>query len=256
VSEYHVIRTALIDADYLAHEAAAWAHATQADAFDLMERVQATVKGWAAQACCRFWVVLYSDSRENNFRRDHYPLYKAHRTGDPPAMLEIARQCIRDMSARTYTAPRLEADDLMGIMGTNGRIENPVLVTRDKDLRQIPGWHLNPYAEDFPVYVSRREADLNFCAQWLQGDAVDGFPGIKGVGPKRARKIIGDPDSLRIAYQRCTEAYEESGKSRDQCLAQARCARILRACDWDPDARVAVPWTPERSLEQEGDWNE
>jgi DNA polymerase-1 len=214
---YLVQRTALIDADFIAYEAAAWAHATQADVFDLTQRVEGTVKEWAEKACASKWIVMYSCSREENFRRDWYPLYKAHRTSEPPAMLDAAQQVIKDMSATVVYMPRLEADDVMGIAQTNGKTPNTVIVSVDKDMRQIPGWHCNPHKEDFPVFVTEDEADYLFYMQWLTGDATDGYGGI---------------------------AYEKADYDLTQAVGQARCARILRASDWNSEDRLIIPWTP------------
>jgi DNA polymerase-1 len=244
---YIVNRTALIDADFIAYEAAAWAHATQADAFDLTQRVEGTVKEWATKACAAKWIVCYSCSRDENFRRDHYPLYKAHRTSEPPAMLETAQQVIKDMSATVVYMPNLEADDVMGIAQTNGKTPNTVIVSVDKDMRQIPGWHLNPHKEDFPVLVTEDDADYLFYMQWLTGDATDGYPGIKGIGPKTAEKILGPKGDPPQDYEaRIFDAYEKAGKTPDEAIGQARCARILRASDWNSEDRQVIPWDSRR----------
>ena len=267
-NELHVNRTALIDADYLAYEAAAWAHSYQADAHDLTERVQGTLAEWQQRAFCSHAIATFSCARADNFRKDAYPLYKAHRTGDPPAMLGIAQQAIKD-TLRSVTIDRLEADDIMGIIATNGKIENPVIVSVDKDMRQIPGWHLNPHKEDFPVFISVLDADYLFFQQWLTGDSTDGYGGIKGVGPAKAMKLLNaalseyevgvdegmalvqpGPVLLQMAVM---YAYRDAGLSRDTCIAQARCARILRASDWDAEAKAIIPWEPDPST---GDlWN-
>jgi DNA polymerase-1 len=242
---YLVQRTALIDADFIAYEAAAWAHATQADVFDLTQRVEGTVKEWAEKACASKWIVMYSCSREENFRRDWYPLYKAHRTSEPPAMLDAAQQVIKDMSATVVYMPRLEADDVMGIAQTNGKTPNTVIVSVDKDMRQIPGWHCNPHKEDFPVFVTEDEADYLFYMQWLTGDATDGYGGIKGIGPAKARKILGPAGGVIADYEKAVlDAYEKADYDLTQAVGQARCARILRASDWNSEDRLIIPWTP------------
>jgi 5'-3' exonuclease len=244
VREFHIHRTALVDADYLCYEAAAWALSTQADFDDLHERLTNTIRRWVEQACCSDWIVLYSCEREDNFRRDHYPLYKAHRSGSAPPMLEDAKQVIRSMGKKSIARPRIEADDLMGILASNGKVENPVIITRDKDLRQIPGWHFNPYAEDFPVFVGQHDADRLFYSQWLTGDQTDGFGGIKGVGPAKAAKLLEGLCSGVQSELAVMDAYREAGYTWQECLAQARCARILRSEDWDATRQEPIPWEP------------
>lgn len=246
--EYNVKRMALIDADYIAYTLAAWAHSSQADSLEMTNRIEEMFEDWLRRACCTDFLICFSDDRENNFRRDYYPLYKAHRTGEPPAMLGKAKQVLADYGL-VVKIPRLEADDVMGILATNGKIENPVIITVDKDLRQIPGWHFNPDKEDFPVYVSEVEADYVFYTQWLTGDSTDGFKGIKGCGPKTAERILNQSDPTGCASGEVWDwhvlaAYQEAGATLDEALAQARCARILRASDFDAETRTHLPWSP------------
>ncbi len=239
--EYVTERTALLDADYIAYQAAAWAHSDMASEIELVERVQDTAASWKRLACATHSIALFSCSREDNFRRDHYPLYKAHRSSDPPAMLEAAKDAIKAV-VPSLSMPRLEADDIMGVLATNGKVENPVIVSRDKDMLQIPGWHLNPWKDDFPILVSPEDADRLFYQQWLTGDSVDGFGGIKGVGPKKAEKLLDTFEDAGLQWQGCLETYDTHGYTVVQALAQARCARILRAEDWDAEAKAVRPW--------------
>lgn len=247
MTDYHVERTALIDADFIAYQLAAWAHSAQADSLAMATRIEGQFEDWMQRSCCTHSIACFSCSRDDNFRRDHYPLYKTHRTTEPPAMLDRAKEIVSDAADRALMIPRLEADDAMGILATAGKVENPVIITVDKDLRQIPGWHFNPDKEDFPVFVSESDANRLFYQQWLTGDATDGFGGIKGVGPKKADKILHCGNCEGTPPPECWEAsvldaYEKAGMSLDEALAQARCARILRAEDFDADNRRPIPW--------------
>lgn len=242
---YKVNRTALIDADYIAYTLAAWAHGNQADALEMATRVEEMFEDWLNRACCTDFLICFSCSREDNFRRDHYPLYKSHRKGEPPAMLDKAKQILAD-HGKVITIPRLEADDIMGILATAGKIENAVIITVDKDLRQIPGWHFNPDKEDFPVFVGEDDADYFFFMQWLTGDSTDNFGGIKGIGQKKAEKILNAGGNWeRLAIQ----SYQDAGMTYEEAMGQARCARILRASDFDTETRLPIPWDIEGGIE-------
>jgi DNA polymerase-1 len=245
MTQHFTPRTALIDGDIIAYRAAAWAHGNQGDLHDVIERVEADVHDWQARAFCNKAIITLSCSRDDNYRRDHYPLYKAHRTGDPPAMLNEAKSAIRNM-ALTVTMKRLEADDIMGILATGTKVVNPVVITIDKDLRGVPGWHFNPDKEDFPVFVSEEAADNLFYTQWLTGDATDGFGGIKGCGPAKATKLLAAARADEVSLDwACLDAYEAKGYSVEDALAQARCARILRLSDYNLEDKVVIPWTPD-----------
>ncbi len=249
--KYKVKRTGLIDADLLAYSMAAWAQDNQGDVSDMAYRIESTLSDWIDRACCTTAFACFSCSREDNFRRDHYPLYKSNRSDEYPALLDVAKKIVSDNCQRTVLIPRLEADDVMGIMLTNGKVLNPVCITSDKDLRSVPGWHFSPGKQDFPSEVSVESADRLFYQQWLTGDRVDGFNGIKGVGPKTADKILSE--GLSRAQMECDilAAYQGEGYTREEALAQARCARILRAEDFDVAARVAIPWDTENPALQD-----
>ncbi len=235
---YHVERTALIDADHLAYQQAAAAHANQDSAHAMNERIQDLLAAYTRLACCTKFITVFSCSREDNFRREVYAPYKTNRTQEPPAMLDAARSLLAE-AGPTIHRSTVEADDVMGILQTNGKIAHTVIVSVDKDMKSIPGLHFNPDKDDFPVRVTLEEADYNFHIQWLTGDTTDGYPGIKGVGKVKAAKI------LRYAEDSPAEAilgaYRDAGKTLEEALQQAQCARILRAEDWDDGP---VLWTP------------
>lgn len=122
-----------------------------------------------------------------NFRKEIDPNYKLHRAKRerPKYLLDCYRYLYEEwgaVSERGY-----EADDLLGISVT----EQPdrLLVSYDKDLKQIPGWHYD--TRNFTLsYVTPEEAERFFMLQLLMGDAADNVKGIKGIGPKKAEKLL------------------------------------------------------------------
>jgi hypothetical protein len=243
-----VERTALIDGDFIAYQTAAWAVAAQADLLAVTERMQAQLGDWAERAFCTKSIVALSCSRDDNFRRGVYPFYKNNRTTEPPPFLDAAKDIIRD-NYTCVTRPHLEADDVIGIMATNGKIENPVVVAVDKDMRQIPGLYFNPDKMDFPERITVGEANHTFLMQWLCGDTTDGFKGMFRVGPKKAEGMIPPPCMLETdvggaleGEKAVFEAYADHPKGYDleYVLQMRACARILRAEDWDGKKPLVV----------------
>jgi DNA polymerase-1 len=187
-------------------------------------------------------IVALSDPGGKTFRHAIYPPYKASRK---PVRKPLAYWPLRDYIVDHYdvrTLPLLEADDVLGILATNGEHENPVIVTEDKDLKTVRGKVYNPRKEEFTV-TNMKGAHLWHMVQTLAGDPVDGYPGIKGVGVKTALKIL-DGLPKRQWWPAVLERYIADGQTTKAAIIQAQCAKILEARDWDAEKSKRIPWNP------------
>lgn len=245
-------RTALIDGDIVVWKASAFAHDHQGDELELEERVVWDVGDWMRRAFCSAAIVCFSGPRDSNFRRDAWPLYKTNRKDERPEFHGMAVDILKE-NFKVFQRETLEADDCMGLLATMGTIENPVIVSIDKDMRTIPGWHFNPDKDDFPLHVSYDWAEYSFLLQWAMGDRVDGYKGIEKVGQKGAEKIL--RGSGESGVRAVLDAYRDKGHTWNYALAQARCARILTVDNWDLDTKKPILWSP-LSIDTEGleDW--
>ena len=115
---------------------------------------------------------------------------------------------IREYMVDTWGAELVdgrESDDALGCWQWSCKDKSTVIVSIDKDLNQIPGYHYNPRKRQF-YYVTKHAADTFFWEQMLQGDATDNIPGIKGVGPKTIERMVercgGDLVKLRAEVER------------------------------------------------------
>jgi DNA polymerase-1 len=206
-------------------------------------------------------ILCLSCPTRHYFRTDIYPEYKAHRTaGFKPLALDAVKKFFRESGEfESKTKPDLEADDVCGILATHPTLitGEKVVVSADKDLRQIPGSHFNPRKPSEGVFsITVAQGDEWFYTQALTGDPTDGFPGCPRIGPVKAKKILGQanldfanaPDeSVTLDYyvwQSIAGAYERAGKDEAYALTMARVARILRASDYDFDNQRPILWTP------------
>ena len=130
---------------------------------------------------------------KGNFRKDIYDKYKVNRKpleDDKKKALAYGHQYMVDYHGAVM-ADGMEADDLVAIWAAEMRAVGGdyTIVGIDKDLLQIPGWHYNFVKKD-SLYVDEDLANYKLMIQALTGDTSDNIPGIKGVGPKKAEKII------------------------------------------------------------------
>jgi DNA polymerase I len=177
-----------------------------------------------------------------SFRYGVWPQYKANRKKyrKPAGYLELQKWAWRGAAARGWeveTLSDVEGDDVLGVLYEEG----DVIVSVDKDMLTIPGLHLR----DGEVReVSRLEADRNFYAQVLVGDTSDNYPGCPGVGAVGAEKLLAGCAAEVEMWQAVLEAYEKKGLDEAYAITQARCARILRAGEYDHKACTPLLWSP------------
>ena len=124
-----------------------------------------------------------------------------------------------------------EADDAIGIHATSLRDES-VIVTIDKDLDMIPGYHYNPVKKE-SYYIDDKEAIKNFYRQILTGDKVDNIEGLRGIGPKKADKILAEADTELKMYEAVLKAYDNN---QERVIENGQLLWIRRQEDelWQP----------------------
>jgi len=145
---------------------------------------------------------------KDNYRHDIAKTkpYKGNRKDAPrPVHLHSLREYL--ITAWDFrVANGQEADDAIGIHATLTR-DNSIIVSIDKDLDMIPGHHYNPVKKDH-YYVNDKVALKNFYRQILTGDKVDNIEGLRGIGLKKADKILGDFDTDLAMYEAVLKAYD------------------------------------------------
>lgn len=138
----------------------------------------------------------------------------------------------------------MEADDAMSLIqyenykaslmleGLDHTLDPTIIATRDKDLRQVPGWHygweLGNQPSFGPKYISEEEGMRFFYKQCLMGDRVDNIEGLPKCGPVKAEKVLGDTQVSTEMFLRVREAYRgfyEDVKIADEKLLEN--ARLL-----------------------------
>lgn len=256
-------RTALIDADIVAFKGTSanerrfqWDEETvSVDAdFDSARDFAANLIEEYRETLGADRIVICLSDPDENFRKDVYPLYKSKR--DPskkPQYLQQLKDWFKD-SYETYQRPRLEADDCMGILSTHPTLikGEKIIVSEDKDMQTIPGLLFNPRKDRVPRKISQLMADRFHMTQTITGDTTDGYPGAPGVGPRSdevqaiqtARTVPAMWALVMQAFRRSRKAPQDEGALIQLATIQARCARILRACDWAFKEKRPILWTP------------
>jgi len=209
-------------------------HSDELDCKNLVDEYFSTLK---EDTQCENLIIAFSD--KNNFRKNIYPDYKAQRTKQrKPLTLKYCRDYMSE-KFKTYIKPCLEADDVLGILGTSKLIKGTkIIVSTDKDLKQIAGLHYNPIKKEF-FKVSRKEADLNFYMQILVGDQVDNYKGCPSYGEVKSTRVL---STSKNHWKTIVECYLGEGLTEKDALVQARIARILRSTDYNFKKEKPILW--------------
>ena len=152
-----------------------------------------------------------------NFRFQIYPEYKANRLGTPkPKHLSAMREYLMT-NHNAIMSDGCEADDLMGVNQDKvGRYTT--IVSLDKDMLMIPGWHYSWHIEGGPAdkrwvreaklqYVDELQGLKWFYTQMLTGDSSDNIKGVTGIGKVRAEKMLNGDLTANEMFNIVRDAY-------------------------------------------------
>lgn len=159
-----------------------------------------------AEASHSTHMIVALDSEGTTWRHEIFPQYKAHRKQSGGVWCERFAAHLNDHAFKTVTMPGFEADEIISTLSARlVRVGKQVAVlSGDSDLLQLAS--LQVYVYQFgkhpePKYVNRSLAWIrekyelttagHFTAyKALVGEPGDGLPGVAGIGPVKARKLL------------------------------------------------------------------
>ena len=139
----------------------------------------------------------YKGNRKDAKRPQHYDAIRTH-------LQRLGAELVE----------RQEADDAVAIEATS---TGGWIVSIDKDLDQVAGWHYN-FVKHEEYYVTEEQGLRNLFTQVLTGDRIDNIIGLKGIGPKKAEKLLQDCKTAKEYYDACLKAYDGNQLRVDENL--------------------------------------
>lgn len=152
------------------------------------------------------------DSKGPSFRKDIYEEYKVNRKPMPDELrlqIPYLDKLVELMGIPVFKEDGLEADDIIAHIARFGDANDMAvkIVTKDKDLMQLVNDNIHQLAPEtggkFDEYDAERVKEKmgvspNRIADLLamMGDTADNVPGLPGVGPKTALKILQSAGSV------------------------------------------------------------
>ncbi|WP_342462840.1 5'-3' exonuclease [Ureibacillus sp. FSL K6-8385] len=157
------------------------------------------------------------DMGSHTFRNELFQGYKANRSNPPVELVpqfEMAKEVAEWIGWKNIGEAGMEADDCIGSIVEKWKKEAKItIISGDRDLLQL----LNPSTEiaftkkgysEYDVYTVQQfkeeyaiEPHKFVDVKALMGDASDGYPGVKGIGPKTALQLIRQYGSVEGVLQ-------------------------------------------------------
>ncbi|MEW6500792.1 MAG: DNA polymerase I [Thermodesulfobacteriota bacterium] len=185
------------------------------------------------------YLAIAFDARGPNFRHELYREYKANRPPMPDDLacqLPYIKEISRAYSLVTFEQQGVEADDLIASAVARLRQHGHpvVVVSGDKDLLQLVSeqvtlWDpMNDKRMDPAGVVKKYQVGPEKLTDLfaLIGDSSDNVPGVAGVGPKTAEKLINEYGSLDDLYARLDTVPQK--KLREKLAEHKKLALLSR----------------------------
>ena len=195
------------------------------------------------------YLVAAFDSKGKNFRHELYTDYKANRSAMPDEIqtqLPYLWELLEAMNIPMLRVGGVEADDIIGTVAKMCDKENLQcnIVSGDKDFMQLINDKTFLYAPQARKRAKEIFDKKKVLEKWgvgpehiidllgLMGDSSDNVPGVQGVGPKTAQKLIQDFGSIENIYEEIDNISNEKMRekllnSKDNALLSKQLVTIL-----------------------------
>ena len=216
-------------------------------------------------------IAVVFDTPEPTFRHIEYTEYKANRDEQPEDItlsIPIIKDLLRAFEVSILEKPGFEADDVIGTIALEiGKDKDfeVFMMTPDKDYGQLVRENVFLYKPNFMGKGVDILGPEQICEKWgidtvaqvidmlgLQGDAVDNIPGVPGVGPKTASKMLKQYGSIESLLENTADLKgkmkEKVEANKEQALLSKRLATIKTdvPIEVNVDALLKKEWNQEK----------
>ncbi len=215
-------------------------------------------------------ILVAFDKSRRSFRNDIYPEYKGHRSSPPEELIgqfALLREVLTKMAIAWLEIDGFEADDIIGsysAMSHNEQIEC-IIVTGDNDSLQLVSPFVTVLMTKKGITTVDRYTPHEVKEKWgvepegmidikaLMGDTSDNIPGVPGIGPKTAMKLLSDYHSVGNLYDNLEQISNKNLRAKlleykEQALLSYKLATI--------DKEMELPLALDKLKRMEPDYEE
>lgn len=172
-------------------------------------------------------MVFCYDRKEPSFRKEIYQDYKANRSEMPEDLgvqIPYIKKIAELLGIPSIESEGYEADDIIGTLALQGKEKGyeVFIVSGDKDFAQL----LNGNIFIFDTMKNIKYDKIKAKEKWgvdpvqmidylsLVGDSSDNIPGVAGIGPKGAQKLLEEFGTLESIYEKLEKISSQSLRTK------------------------------------------
>ncbi len=211
------------------------------------------------------YLAIAFDTGKPTFRHEMYADYKSTRAKMPDdlvSQLPRIQQVVAALNIPALDMEGFEADDLIGTLAVKAVREgfDVWCVTGDKDFFQLVNDHVSIYvprkASEAPERMGREEVKEKFGVYpetvidklALMGDSSDNIPGVPGIGPKTADKLLEQFGTLDGVLENCDKIMPAGVQQKVKGnVDKARLSKVLATIHTDAPISVDLETLKRRS---------
>jgi len=202
-------------------------------------------------------IAVAFDEKEKTFRHIEFEKYQAQRPPtheDLSSQFQKARDFFEATKVPVYSKPGYEADDVIGTIADKAKNE-VVVVTGDRDLLQLvddkKGIKLympivglsNAKLYGETEVKERMGVPANLIPDYkaLVGDPSDNYPGVAGIGPKTAEKLLEEFGSVDKIYTHLSNIEPKTRQKLESNKSEAKLFHRLATVVRDVPIKIDFP---------------
>ncbi len=160
------------------------------------------------------FIAIALDAGKKTFRHDMFHDYKANRTDthdDLISQFPLIMEAASALGIPTVEKEGFEADDIIATLAKSAENYgyNVEIITVDKDIAQLINDNISIYDPIKNIEISSKDVVEKFSVTPEQlvdffaliGDSSDNVPGVYGIGPKTASKLLNEYGTLDLLYK-------------------------------------------------------
>ncbi|MDY6915429.1 MAG: DNA polymerase I, partial [Candidatus Cloacimonadota bacterium] len=208
------------------------------------------------------YVAISFDLKEKTFRHEITETYKANRPPAPEdliAQVEPIKEFFQTIEVPEISVAGYEADDVLATLAEKFKDEfEIVMVTGDKDFCQLVDNKITIFDPKKEKRITPKEVEKQYgitAAQFvdylaLVGDSADNIPGVKGIGPKNAKKLLQEFGSLKQIFENLENISakgirQKLQENKDDAFMSRKLAKIITDVPLEKPEKDQLIWKEE-----------